>query len=86
MHGLRGEGLHTTGSGAEVKKNGMDWVHGSLQHLPLQMLHIKKSAADRHSNNMSVAGYTAECCSVSEIGRVTLRVDPAPLIPVDESV
>ena len=29
--------------------------------------HIKKSAAERHSDDRSVPDDTAECCSVSEI-------------------
>jgi len=49
--------------------------------------YIKKSAADRQSNDRSVRGDTAECCSVSEISSVTLHLaERTPLIPAKESI
>jgi hypothetical protein len=44
--------------------------------------HLEESAADRQSNDTSVPGDIAECCSVTTELRVTLHlVEPATLIP-----
>ena len=48
----------------KLKIDGMYQVQDSLQHRK----YIKKSTADRQSDDRSVPGDTAECCSVSDIG------------------
>ena len=55
----------------ELKIDGLYQVQDSLHHwkyiLYFHGKYIKKSAADRRSDDRSVPGDTAECCSVSEI-------------------
>ena len=55
----------------ELKMDGMYQVQGSRHHRKcILYFHgkcIKKSAADRQSDDRSVPGDTAGCCSVSEI-------------------
>ena len=55
----------------ELKIDGMYQVQDSLHHgkciLYFHGKYIKKSAADRRSDDRSVPGDTAECCSISEI-------------------
>ena len=54
-----------------MKIDGMYQVQDSLHHrkyiLYFQSTYIKKSAADRQSDDRSVPGDAAECCSVSDI-------------------
>ena len=55
----------------ELKTDGMCQVQDSLHHrkyiLYFHGKYLKKSAADRQSDDRSVPGDTAKCCSVSEI-------------------
>ena len=59
------------GSGGKGKtENGWDVSGAGQSATPEVYLHgkyIKKSAADRQSDDRSVPGDTAECCSVSDI-------------------
>ena len=53
----------------KLKIDGMYQVQDSLQNQKyIFPRYIKKSAADRQSDDRSVPGDTAECCSVSDIG------------------
>jgi len=45
----------------------MDSLHHQKYSLYFQSKYIKKSPADRHSDDRSVPGDTAQCCSVSNI-------------------
>ena len=52
----------------KLKIDGMYQVQDSLQNQKyIFPQYIKKSEADRQSNDRSVPGDTAECCSVSDI-------------------
>ena len=57
----------------ELKTDGLYQAQDSLHHRKYisyfhgKYTHIKKSAAERHSDDRSVPDDTAECCSVSEI-------------------
>ena len=54
----------------ELKIDGMyqvDSLHHQKYILYFHGKYIKKSAADRQSDDRSVRGDTSECCSVSEI-------------------
>ena len=55
----------------ELKIDGMYQVQDSLHHrqyiLYFHGKYIKKSAADRQSDDRSVPGDTAKCCSASDI-------------------
>ena len=55
----------------ELKIDGMYQVDSLHHQKYISYFHgkyIKKSAADRQSDNRSVPGDTAECCSISKIG------------------
>ena len=55
----------------ELKIDGMYQVQDTLHHrkhiLYFHDKYIKKSAADRQSDDISVPGDTAECCSVCKV-------------------
>ena len=54
----------------ELKTDGMyrvDSLHHRKYIVYFHGKYIKKSAADRQSDDRSVPGDTAECCSVSDI-------------------
>ena len=54
----------------ELKIDGIYHVHDSLHHRKCifpRKVHREESAADRQSEDRSVPGDTAECCSVSDI-------------------